>query len=124
MEIERNSPGAAESWMADESGRFRWYHKAGALLYIFFCFEIGVFLLLYPWSPWWGESFFSGLIPAWYEWWNSPYFRGAISGLGVIDIGISFTELFRLRRFARGEPGTATIELEGTRGANQTRHHQ
>jgi hypothetical protein len=106
MEIEQNSSRAAEGWTTEESGPFRWYHKAGALLYIFFCFEIGVFLLLYPWSPWWGSSFFSGVTPAWYELWNSPYLRGAVSGLGVIDIGISFSELFRLRRFARGEVRT------------------
>lgn len=104
MEIEQNPARAAQEWTAEDGGRFRWYHKVGALLYIFFCFEIGVFLLLFPWTEWWEKSFFAGVIPAWYELWSSPYLRGAISGLGVIDIGISFSELFRLRRFARGEP--------------------
>ncbi len=102
MEIEQNPPHVGEAWPEEESGRYRWYHKVGALVYIFFCFEIGVFLLLFPWLDFWQQNFFSGLSPAWYDIWNSPYVRGAISGIGVIDIGISFAELFRLRRFSKG----------------------
>ena len=74
-----------------------------AIVYVFFCFEIGVFLVLFPWLELWSRNYFSGLGPVWSELWNSPYFRGAVSGLGVIDIGISFSELFRLRRFAGRE---------------------
>ena len=32
--------------------------------------------------------------------WVSPYFRGAISGIGLVNIYISFVEVFRLRRFS------------------------
>lgn len=80
---------------------YRWTHKVGALLYIFFCFEVGAFLLLFPWTDGWHRSFFSALTPEWYEIWISPYLRGAISGLGVVDIGIAFLEVFRLRRFSK-----------------------
>jgi hypothetical protein len=79
----------------------RWYHKLAAFVYIVFCFEIGVFLLLFPWVELWDRNYFSALAPAWETVWNSPYFKGAVSGLGLIDIGISFAELLRLRRFAR-----------------------
>jgi hypothetical protein len=87
----------------DQAGtlRYHWYQKAAAVLYVFFCFEIGVFLLLFPWLDLWSRNYFSGLSPACSELWNSPYFRGAVSGIGLIDIGISFAELFRLRRFSR-----------------------
>ena len=87
---------------AEDANRYRWFHRFAALLYIFFCFELGVFLLMFPWTDWWPRNYFSGLGPAWYEFWVSPYLRGAISGLGVIDICISFSEVFRLRRFAGG----------------------
>jgi hypothetical protein len=92
-----------EAWPADsaQASRYRWYHKAAAILYVFFCFEIGVFLFLFPWLEIWDQNYFSSLSPAWSELWNSNYFRGAVSGVGLIDIGISFAELFRLRRFAR-----------------------
>lgn len=92
-------PGPAET--STQSSPPRWYHKAAALLYVFFCFELGVFLLLFPWLDFWQKNYFSGLSPGWYELWTSPYLRGAVSGLGLINIGISFTELLRLRRFSR-----------------------
>ncbi len=88
---------------ASDTLEIRWYHKAGALIYVFLCFELGVFLLLFPWLDLWQQNLFSNLSPAWYEVWISPYFRGAISGLGLLDLCISFSELFRLRRFARPE---------------------
>lgn len=92
-----------EAWPTGpaEAGRYRWYHKAGAILYVFFCFEIGVFLFLFPWLEIWDQNYFSSFSPSWSQLWNSAYFRGAVSGVGLIDIGISFAELFRLRRFAR-----------------------
>jgi hypothetical protein len=33
--------------------------------------------------------------------WDNPYVRGAVSGLGIVNIYISFSELFRLRRFSK-----------------------
>jgi hypothetical protein len=97
-----DDPARAEALAAEDGVGHRWYYKLGALLYVFFCFEIGVFLLLFPWLDLWQRNFLSGLAPAWFDFWNSPYLRGAISGLGVLNIGISFSELFRLRRFAKG----------------------
>lgn len=87
-----------------QGSRLRWYHKAAALLFAFFCFEIGVFLLLFPWMELWQRNYFSSPGRGWYELWSSPYLRGAISGLGLVNIGIAFSELLRLRRFFRPEP--------------------
>lgn len=103
MAIEQD-PARTEEALAEEGAGQRWYHKLGALIYVFFCFEVGVFLLLFPWLDLWRQNFFGGLAPGWFDLWNSPYLRGAVSGLGVIDIGISFSELFRLRRFSKGQP--------------------
>lgn len=88
----------------------RWTHRVGALLYIFFCFEVGTFLVLFPWTDAWHRSFFSGLTPGWYEIWISPYLRGAISGLGVVDIGIAFVEVFRLRRFSKASDPSRSLQ--------------
>jgi len=84
---------------------YPWYQKAAAVLYAFFCFEIGVVLILLPWLDVWDHNYFSRLTARWPELWMSPYLRGAISGVGAVDIVISFIELFRLRRFARRGPG-------------------
>jgi hypothetical protein len=87
-----------------ESARQRWYHKVGAVLYVFFCFEIGAILILSPWLDVWDRNYFSGFGPTWFDLWMSPFFRGAVSGLGLVNIVISFVELFRLRRFAHRKP--------------------
>ena len=79
---------------------YRWYHKAFALAFVIFCLEIGVILLVVPWSGYWVENYLSTIDPTWREVWTSAYFRGAVSGLGIVNIYISFGELIRLRRFA------------------------
>ncbi len=81
--------------------RPRWLHKVAALLYIFFCFELGAFLLLFPWLEAWQQNYFSSFGLGWREFWSNAYLRGAVSGLGLVNIAIAFTEVFRLRRFSR-----------------------
>lgn len=80
---------------------YRWYHKLTALLFILFCLEIGVVLLVMPWSEYWDDNFFASWMPGLHNFWESSYVRGAVSGLGIVNIFISFTELFRLRRFSK-----------------------
>ena len=80
---------------------YRWYHKLSALLFIIFCLEIGVVLLVMPWSEYWDNNFFATWTPSARDLWESSYVRGAVSGLGIVNIFISFTELFRMRRFSK-----------------------
>jgi hypothetical protein len=80
---------------------YHWYHKMSAVLFITFCLEIGLVLLVFPWTEYWDTNFFPALMPDWRQYWDNMYVRGAISGLGVVDLYISFVEIFRLRRFAR-----------------------
>lgn len=82
----------------------RWYHKPLALLFSVLCFELGVFLAVFPWLEFWDSNYFAALAPAIQTIWPSPYFKGAISGLGVVNIYISFVEIFRLRRFSPSPP--------------------
>ena len=79
---------------------YRWYHKMSAVLFITFCLEVGIFLVLFPWTPYWEGNYFSALRP-WRQYWDNMYVRGAISGLGVVNLYISLVEVLRLRRFAR-----------------------
>jgi hypothetical protein len=80
---------------------YHWYHKMSAVLFITFCLEIGLFLLIFPWTEYWDTNFFSAIIPDHLQYWDNMYVRGAISGLGVVNLYISFVEILRLRRFAR-----------------------
>jgi hypothetical protein len=80
---------------------WRWYHKFSAVLLIVLCLEIGLFLLVFPWSEYWQNNYFASLTPQWRQYWMNSYLRGAVSGLGVANLYLSLTELFRLRRFSR-----------------------
>jgi len=81
---------------------YHWYHKMFAVLFITFCMEIGVFLLVFPWWPeYWDRNYFASLLPFLHPYWDNLYLRGAVSGLGVVNLYISFLEVFRLRRFSK-----------------------
>jgi hypothetical protein len=81
-----------------EPPRFAWYHKLGSLLFIVVCFEVGVFLLVFPWLDYWNNNLIANLAPWVRDVWESPFFRGALSGLGVVNMYISLAEVIRLRR--------------------------
>jgi magnesium-transporting ATPase (P-type) len=86
-----------------EPPRHTWLDKATAVVWVIFCFELGAFLLVFPWLDYWENSFFSNLGflgQGWEKIWDSPWFRGAVSGIGVVNLFISMVEVFRLRRFA------------------------
>ena len=80
--------------------QWRWYHKMAAILSAIFCFEVGVFLVVFPWMDYWPSNYFAGLSPWWFRIWSSNYFRGGLSGLGLLNIYIAFVQVFRLRRFS------------------------
>ena len=78
---------------------YRWYHKLSAVVLIALCIEIGLFLLVFPWTGYWEHNYFSSLLPEWRRYWMNLYWRGAISGLGVANLFLAVGETFRLRRF-------------------------
>ncbi len=92
--------------MAIEVGRaparYRWYHKLFSFVVIVACLEIGLFLMLFPWSRYWDDNFFSSFSEGWYHIWSNAYVRGAVSGLGMLNLYISFAEILRLGRFWSG----------------------
>src|SRR5450432_2002875 len=55
----------------------RWFQRLSSVLFVVFCFELGLFLLVYPWTDSWAENYFSAAVPdaaimVWREWWNNP----------------------------------------------------
>jgi len=71
-------------------------------LYILFCIEVGICLIVIPWVALWSDNYFVAhyaLIAAL----SRNYFvRGAISGIGVADVWLAFYEIYdRLRRHRR-----------------------
>ena len=91
----------AASTISIERPAYRWYHKLWAALLIALCVEIGLFLLVFPWTAYWENNYFSSALPQLRRYWMNPYCRGAVSGLGVANLLLAVGESFRLRRFAR-----------------------
>ena len=79
----------------------RWFRRLSSVLFVIFCFELGLSLLVYPWTDSWGNNYFSMAVPdsavtVWRQWWNNPYVRGAVSGLGLLNVWIAVAEVFSL----------------------------
>jgi len=47
--------------------------------------EMGLLLILVPWSVFWDANYFLNRYPVLIPILLNPYFRGAISGLGVVN---------------------------------------
>lgn len=65
------------------------------LAWVIFCFEVGVFLLVYPWMSGWDTNFLANYFPEFHSYWVNAYVRGGISGLGLVNIYIALVELFQ-----------------------------
>ena len=83
-----------------------WYSKLFTLCFVIFCFEVGVFLVVFPWLDFWDTNSLSTYSSWLADIWGNPYFRGALSGLGLVNIYISFLEILRLIRGQIKEPAT------------------
>ena len=102
--------------------------KLSVSFYIILCLEIGIFLTL---APWWPDGMF-GIRD-----WGSNYFllyaarktgiqglqavvasgwvRGAVSGIGLLNLGIGFWEIFNFKRTV------AALQNEMSASKNSTR---
>jgi hypothetical protein len=67
------------------------------IIYIVFCFELGVFLFVFPWTGLWNKNYFVGHYPLFASIAHNYFLRGAVSGLGLADVWLSVFEVWRLR---------------------------
>jgi hypothetical protein len=58
-----------------------------------FFIEVGLLLIVLPWSRFWERNYFIEAIPALDAALTNPYVRGAISGLGVVNLVAGFAEM-------------------------------
>jgi hypothetical protein len=84
-----------------------WFPRLTSVLFIIFCLELGLFLLIYPWTQGWTENYFAWALPGsveapWNKFWNNGFVRGALSGLGAVDLWIAMAEVFRMFGRRRG----------------------
>ena len=92
--------------------------KLSVVFYILLCLEVGIVLTLLPWySPFglgdWGSNYFlvyaahktglQGLQHAV----SSGWFRGAVTGLGLLNLGVAVWEITHFRQTVRALEGGA-----------------
>ena len=73
--------------------------KALFFLYVLYCFEVGVFLLIFPWSSIWDQNSLLSHYPPLKLIILNNFFRGAVSGLGLANLLLGFWEVARFNRY-------------------------
>lgn len=63
-----------------------------------FTLEVGLFLLIFPWTDPWTLNNLQDTNAVLRDLWQDPYFRGAISGLGAVNIYLAILEFSRTLR--------------------------
>ena len=63
------------------------------LLVVAYFLEVGLVLVLVPWSGFWERNYFAEAFPVLQEVVRNNYVRGAVSGLGIVNLLIGFDEL-------------------------------
>jgi hypothetical protein len=92
--------------------------KLSVIFYIILCLEIGIVLTLLPWIPQgflglsdWGNNYFllyAARKTGFYTLQSvvaSGWVRGAVTGLGVLNLGMAFWEIFHFKQTLRALQG-------------------
>jgi hypothetical protein len=67
-------------------------------LFALFTLEVGLFLLVFPWTDTWFFNYFQDSNELLRNVWEDPYFRGGISGLGAVNVYLAVIEFLRTLR--------------------------
>ncbi len=86
------SPVAPAPPPAKPGSFMKWHRRVLELCLIVFTFELGLFLVVFPWLRSWELSWVAAHSRHFGVIWLSPYFRGALSGLGLLNIYIAVAE--------------------------------
>ena len=62
------------------------------LLLVAYFLEVGLLLVLVPWSGFWDSNYFAAAYPALRGVLSNNYVRGAVSGLGIVNLLVGFAE--------------------------------
>jgi len=77
-----------------------WMHRLWLAVFVLFCLEVGIILIVGPWTRAWTENSLSSSYPAVHEFLMNGFVRGAVSGLGVVDFWIGIARAVSYRESA------------------------
>jgi hypothetical protein len=66
------------------------------LILVAFFLEVGLLLIVLPWSSFWERNYFAVALPFVRAFVTNNFVRGGVSGLGVVNIVAGFAELMPL----------------------------
>jgi hypothetical protein len=81
------------------------------LFYVAYFLEVGLLLVLLPWSTFWERNYFVGMFPPLLYILRNNFVRGAVSGLGIVNLLTGFrdlADLLMVRRFGDSMSREAT----------------
>jgi len=70
-----------------------WQQRMRRLLLVAFFLEIGLVLIVVPWSAYWDRNYFAQSFPLIQALITNNFVRGAVSGLGVINMSAGLADL-------------------------------
>lgn len=73
----------------------RWHWRILGFCFAIFAFELGLFLLVFPWMSNWDLSWIPVHSARFSDIWMSHYFRGALSGMGLLNLWIGLAEFLK-----------------------------
>lgn len=68
-------------------------------VYVLYCFEVGIFLIVFPWMRLWEQSSLLFQCPYLRMILLNHFFRGAVSGLGVANLILGVWEVAHFRHY-------------------------
>jgi len=68
-------------------------------IYVLYCFEVGLFLIVFPWMDFWKTNLLLYHYPLLQTVFLNNYFRGAVSGLGAANIILGAWEVAHIRAY-------------------------
>jgi hypothetical protein len=80
----------------------RWPGRLLTVCFAIFAFEVGLFLVVFPWQDSWTLNWFQGISPSVENLWDEPSFKGLVTGLGFVNIYIALLQIIRLFRRSTG----------------------
>ena len=71
--------------------------KLSFYFYVFYCFEVGIFLIAAPWflRNVWENNYFFFIAPGLKAIFLNAYFRGAVSGIGFLNVVLAIYEVIQ-----------------------------
>ena len=85
-----NRPSRAQLWM----------NRIWLAVFVLFCMEVGIILIVGPWTRAWTDNSLTSGYPALHEFLMNGFVRGLVTGIGIIDFWIGIARAVAYRETA------------------------